>query len=516
MQPAIRPQAASPIRDSLNLQPVAVPLLMLLTVAPVAVAFWFSPYLAMALVFVGMCIFLAQKRYAFFVLVAFLFFPFQFSLSGENVAGNFSASDAFMIIAFCALPLLFLSKRRFAVGPAGVPLLLFLSLSLVSSAFHWEGATTAVSLARMWVATLLPVLLFANADGKSAFAHRCFMLFLLGINVLSIGSLLAFAQGGVNASMSAMGNNKNLLGPMFGCGILAALTYLFTEKVSGRRRVWLLLTVAGASAGSLLSLSRGGWIATAAALLLLLLLLRKIKFFVISLVVLVPVLFIVWGMLPDTATDYASNVSSKSYTIQARLGTINQVMEAYEESPLIGVGVGLRKKLEPHNVLVLTLGEEGLLGLCGFIGMFIGGFATFAVAWRAVRRNPQAGRSDAEVEGSDPQTEHSDVQAQQIVLIGSCLLLLSLIAGMMDVYWRRGVGFLGWAGVGMAVNLLSSSGRSQRSTRALPRSAVPDRALREPQMGAGDVPAAEKRVDETAHPEGSADDAPSSEGASGP
>ena len=162
----------------------------------------------------------------------------------------------------------------------------------------------------------------------------------------------------------------------------------------------------------------------------------------------VPVLFVVWHMLPEKATDYASDVSANAHTTQNRLYAINLVMDAYYESPLIGVGVGLRKKLEPHNVLVLTLGEEGILGVCCFIGMFAGGFYTFAVAWRCSRDEPEA---------------------QQIVIIGVCLLCLSLVAGMMDVYWRRGVGFLGWASVGMAVNLIDP----KRRRASIPRASLP-------------------------------------------
>ncbi len=433
---------STPINKSTSPQPLSLTslmhpqvatLLMLITVVAVAAVFWNSPDLALALVFVGLCVLVAHKHRSGFILAAYASFPFQSSLTGENLGGNFSVSDALLIVAFLSLPILLLHRKRLVVGPAGTGLLLFLSLSTISSALHWDGLGTAVSLARMWVATFLAVLLFANVNDRFAFAHRCFTVFLAGINILSIGSVLAFFKGGINGSMYTFGNHKNLLGPMFGCGIVIALTYLFTGQARGRWRVWLALTVAGASIGILLSLSRGGWIATAIAIALLLLMLRQLKALVISVLVMVPLLFLVWQMLPEKATDYASDVSGNAHTIQTRLATINQVMDAYNESPLIGVGVGLRKKLEPHNVLVLTLGEEGILGVCCFTGMFAGGFYTFAVAWRWAK---------------------ADVQARQIIIIGACLLLLSLVAGMMDVYWRRGVGFLGWAAVGMAANII--------------------------------------------------------------
>ena len=97
---------------------------------------------------------------------------------------------------------------------------------------------------------------------------------------------------------------------------------------------------------------------------------------------------------------------------------------------MVGVGIGLRKRVEPHNVLILTLGETGILGLVGFLGMFAGGFYTFYLALKWARGN---------------------LPATQIVLIGTSLFLVSLLHGMMDVYWRRGVGLMGWACVGMSI-----------------------------------------------------------------
>ena len=38
--------------------------------------------------------------------------------------------------------------------------------------------------------------------------------------------------------------------------------------------------------------------------------------------------------------------------------------------------------------------------------------------------------------------------------MGASVLLISMVAGTMDVYWRRGVGFMGWACVGLAVVII--------------------------------------------------------------
>ena len=243
MHPTLDKKIASAQPLSL-MHPQTATVLMLITVSAVSSAFWYSPNMALALVFVALCVLVAHKHRSLFILAAYACFPFQSSLTGENVAGNFSVSDALLIIAFLSLPILLLHKRRLVVGPAGIGLLLFLCLAAVSSAFHWEGMTTAVSLARMWVATLLPVLLFANEDSRLSLAHRCFTLFLIGINVLSIGSILAFFQGGINASMYAMGNHKNLLGNvrLWYCHCAHLLVYRAgaeaAARMAGAHRGW--------------------------------------------------------------------------------------------------------------------------------------------------------------------------------------------------------------------------------------------------------------------------------------
>ncbi|MBW3635204.1 MAG: O-antigen ligase family protein [Armatimonadetes bacterium] len=284
--------------------------------------------------------------------------------------------------------------------------------------------------------TLIAILIFANFSTALRLAHRGFFVFLLAVNVLALFSIAAFAQGGIQASMYTLGIHKNALGPTFGCGIVTCLAYLLTEPAQGRRKAFLLLSLGLSTIGIFLSLSRGAWVATAVAFLLLLVMVKNKRAFWGSLLVMVPLIAILWQMLPQEAAEYASNVSSSANTIQSRFQTINQVMEAFRSSPLLGVGIGLRKVAEPHNVLILTLGESGLVGLIGFIGMFAGGFYTFFLAAKKTQ---------------------NDLPSKQLVFIGASILLLSLVHGCMDVYWRRGVGFLGWASVGLAVQILMSA-----------------------------------------------------------
>jgi len=401
-------------------------------------AFTRSPLVALLLACGAIGIVIAYWFPWLFMMAAFAAMPFQQSLAGPLSKVNVSATDCIAGFFALALPGIFMRRRQAAIGPAGVPLAFFFLVCTVSSMLTWEGLGTGVSLARMFVQTVVAVWIYANADPRLPTARNCFTAYLLAINVLAVFSLMAFARGGIQASMYTLGIHKNALGPTYGCGIVIALAALLTERPSGGRRTWLLVSLGMATVGIVLTLSRGGWLATGAGCLLLLVLTRNIRAFAISLLVFVPAIVVVWIALPKDSREYASDVSSKAHTIQTRFESINSVIDAFRTNPLIGVGVGLRKKIEPHNVLILTLGETGLLGLVGFVAMFAAAFATFVSAFRRAAGN---------------------TTARQILVAGMCVLMVSFADGMMDVYWRRGVGFLGWACVGMAVNIIVLSRR---------------------------------------------------------
>ncbi|MCC6484206.1 MAG: O-antigen ligase family protein [Armatimonadetes bacterium] len=395
---------------------------------------------------------------ALFLMLAFVAMPFQQSLGGEGSPVHFSAVDIVAGILALALPVILMRRRAFALGPAAVPIFVFLGVDIVSSTVSWDGLGTGVSLARMTVATLIAVAIYANIDTRQRTALNCFNAYLLAIDVLAVFSVVAFLTGGIHASEYTLGLHKNALGPSYGCGIVIALGMLLLEKPSSRRRLWLAGTLFAAVVGIVLSLSRGGWIATAAGCLLLLFLTKQVRAFVSGLVIAIPAAVLVWHALPEEATEYASDISAKAHTIQTRFATMQDVMAAFHKSPIIGVGVGLRKQAEPHNVFILTLGETGILGAIGFVAMFAGGFWTFVLARRTA--------------GKDRLTD-------EILILGMSVLLVSVTHGMMDVYWRRGVGFMGWAAVGMAANIIATSRRRliHGETRALATTAGEEEVL---------------------------------------
>jgi hypothetical protein len=366
----------------------------------------------------------------------FVLMPFQQSVLGESSALNLSAVDFIAFALMLRLVVTIPARGSARVGPPAVFMLLFFAVNILSSALHWDGMASAVSLARMFVATVGALMVFANLQTSPQLMDNCMTAYLWAILGLSVCTVVAFVTGGVEGSMYTLGMNKNGLGPTFGCGIMIALGWLMTDptlRVAHRKRRWLMLCLAAATVGIILSLSRGAWIATAAGLLCLLVSTRNMRVIVSSLAVMVPVTLLAWFILPQDAVNYASDISLTSTTIVYRLQNIDYVMRVFWSEPIFGVGVGLRKYVEPHNVLVLTLAETGVVGLAAFVMVVGSALYTFRKAARVCWQDPRGRR---------------------VVMVGAAVFVVSIVHGCMDVYWRRGVGYMGWAFVGMAVSLM--------------------------------------------------------------
>ena len=408
-----------------------------------------DPGLLIIVVALPICAFLAIRRGpSVFMLAMCALVPFPIAIAGEAFSFNLSPVDvlAGMMVVYTVVR----QGRNsgLVLAPVGIPLAFFLLINVVSSLMMSANMDSVMSLARMALATLAAVLIFGNLDIRLFTADRCLDIYLVGAICLSGFSLLAFMKGGIGASEYTLDIHKNSLGPIFGAGIIIAMASLLNTRFQSRYKLFWIFSLACCGLGIMLTLSRSGWIATAAAMALILYLSRGYKAFAISLIVLIPIVVAVWYLLPDKAVTYATDLSSDAYVVKARLGAINDVMAAYQKDPLFGVGVGLRKVIEPHNVFVLTLGETGLVGLAALIALLFSSFHTFRKALRV------AG---------------DDVSKRRIVVVGAAVFLLVLVSGMMDVYWRRGVVFMAWACVGMAVGILRQPPHLRRVIQERPR-----------------------------------------------
>ena len=378
----------------------------------------------------------------------FLALPFPNSIIGEGGAGNISASD---VLAGLALVVLF-GSSQVRLGGAGQAVVAFLSVATVSSVMGSPAKEVALGLGRMGLVTLVPLLVFANASDPVRRLRQGLIAYCLSTAVLGCCSMYFFATGGIVASMYTFGIHKNALGPIFGSAVVITFAAITTGTFSVRRHMTTAYGVLAACAvGLLLCLSRGGWVGTAAGLLVVMACTGRFKPAMIMALLLVPLLAAVWSLLPEDKVEYATNVSTDSYVLRTRLDSMGQALEAFKSNPVLGVGIGLERRVEPHNVFVLTLGETGIAGLMAFT--FMVGTGAFTLL-RAVRQY---------------QSNNPD---RAVLLAGLGAFAVYHVQTLIDVYWRRGVGALSWACVGTAVAVTATQVR-----RPLP---VPERPLRRP------------------------------------
>ncbi len=389
----------------------------------------------------------AATQPPFLLMLIIALMPFQQSMLGEASSVNLSVSDMLTYLMWLPLPLILLTNgRRIRTGPAMIPIVLFLLAACISAANAWHDTNTIASLFRFTRMTLMPVLLFANARLSLATLRRAFLGYTLLADILSLFSIFAFATGGIGKAMYAAGMHKNSLGPTYGVAIAIILTFLFLDpEMTPKLRRYLFVSIGMNFIGIILALSRGGWIATGTGIILLLLLTRRFKLGAGLLLVFAPAALLIWKLLPDDATKYAGNVTSSSYQVAIRLDVIGSVMRMFYSSPIIGVGIDLAYKLEPHSLLVLTLGEMGIVGLSAFLFMCFAGFRTITIAYRLTKENPQT---------------------RLLTTLCFMVLTISLTHSMMDVYWRRGIGFFGWICVGVATQLIARAKQGEFLTAA--------------------------------------------------
>ncbi len=415
-----------------------------------------SPFAALALA-AGVAALLLTARHPVWAMgLLFASHPFEQPLFGKYAAIGLCVSDvlAFLLVITLFVPLL--RHRKLAIGPIAFPLIIFCTVIILSAAVHYDGMPTLLAISRALLMTAAALVIYANfwtAGSELKEMYHCLWAFLLGINLLSLMSLLTYSSSGIEGAMYTLDINKNALCPTFGCGIIVAVCLLCSEcgknysvRVKNRERIALILTLLGAFVGLFLTLSRSGWAATAAALMLLALVQRRVLLLAAAALPILALLALLWNQLPEGQRAYAGDISVSAPNAVTRLILIRKSVAAFYESPWFGNGVRVIKDVDPHNLIALTLSETGLVGMTAFALLAVAGF------WTLHRARRIAGQS---------------LTAQPILLAGMGILVLTLVDAMLDIYWRRGVGFMSWAIVGMGAGLLS------RSTLSDPRNEDP-------------------------------------------
>jgi O-Antigen ligase len=388
------------------------------------------------LIYVPFYLFIAMRypKFALFLMFGSALFPYD--LSG-GLPVKLALGEISLVLA---TPIVLMRTRQLTFPRLLITISLYFIVCIASSVIGGIDKDTIVSLAQMAVYLVLAGIILANYDSDP----RALMPGFYGIVTAGVflGSVAL-----VSRSAFVLGMNKNALGSSLSFATVACAE-LWISATNRKQKRWLGISLCIISGGLLFSLCRGAWAGTICGLLFIFAFHGRIRLFLKSVLVLVPILAVCWISLPDGAKEYASDISTTSNNGKARLISIDYAEQFFLRSPVFGVGVGLRKQYDATNVVMSTLAETGVLGLTTFLLIH---FHFYATIWPKRRNFAQNSASSV------------------IVAIAGGLVIAKFVHGCVDHYWARTL-LTVWGSAAMAMGVcMRSSARRLPSTRSRAR-----------------------------------------------
>jgi hypothetical protein len=344
---------------------------------------------------------------------------FPYDLGGGSV--KMALAEINLVLATPVLFARSLARRqRFAPNPIKWPVLAYFAVCIASSLHSGLTADGVKSMAQMGIYMVLAVFVFSSCVNELRQFYAAYYGLLLAAAFLG-------TVGVVTRQEYLLGIHKNNIGTSLSLAVIVCGELWLAEKDSRRgRRLGGLACIA--LGGLVFSLSRGAWIAAAAGLAVVAAMRGQFRSLVRGLLVSAVVILICWQLLPKARQEYATDLGANAYNVKSRLISIQYAMHYFETSPVLGVGVGLRKQYDATNLVMSTLAETGVLGLATFMSVFaVLGWSL----WTARRRVP----------ASDPMFS--------LLAIGLALAVCQFLHGLVDHYWSRAL-LVPWAATGMA------------------------------------------------------------------
>lgn len=357
--------------------------------------------------------------------------PIQNDLSGGGPI-KFSIAEINLLLL---VPIFLFKRRRFGgISVLGATVGYFL-VGLGCTVLHWRY-TSLVSLVQIAMYLVVAVTLF-GAIPKTLDDYRPSLTgFLLAAVVIAIAST-------VLRTGYVLGLHKNNAADSIAAGFLIALELLFHTPRGWRRHAY-----AGAvlilAAGLINTLSRGAWLGAITGTVVIFALRRQFGLMLRAAVVGSVLVAVCWSFLPQESKDYALGFDKDLGNLKPRYESRDFALKEFASSPLVGVGIGLRKEFDATNFVFLTLAETGLVGMAAFLAME--GTLGF-VMWRAQRRMPR------------------ESFAFSLVVLACALGVGKLSHSMVDHYWVRGTLLSSWAALGMGARAAYEERRRRRQLR---------------------------------------------------
>ncbi len=309
------------------------------------------------------------------------------------------------------------------LGPTLWPTVIYLALCLFSSVLYPQWHLLAIkAYAQMVVYIVIAPMICASFPGDTDDLRFA----LEG----AVGMVAIFALMVLLTHFHYPHENKNAWGASFGAAFAIAMELWLAAKIARRRSAarWLMAALLLIGMGLFMCLSRGGWLEGGIACIIILALRRRFALMLRAGIILLPILVMLFFLLPHKKQNYAFDFSTKAGDIKPRIKLIQHAISEFESHPVTGVGVGLRKEVDPTNVFLITLAETGIQGLIAFLAIY---YVIIRTAWKDHKKLSQ---TDSRF---------------TLVALGGALVVGRFVHGMVDEYWLRGSIVWAWSAVGM-------------------------------------------------------------------
>lgn len=387
---------------------------------------------AVAMVYVIVILTLGWTKPYYVMLLSMASAPFVMNVSGTG-ALKFSLTEInILLLSISMLGKLFLNQRLVAIGKVATPVALYLGIAAISSVQGGIILEDIIALVQTAIFCLLCPLLAINAKLTPDQNRNL----LLGYATSCL--LLAVLQLSFGIGNQVLGIHKNNMGQNLATGLVVWIC-LWLDSVRGWWSRFVVPAMLLTLLGLFVTLSRGAWVGAVVGLIVVAVLNRRFVFLGRVLAIAVPVITIMWVYLPEDSKQYAAGIDSKEHrNIAARYFSRDVALAAFKHNPFIGVGVSLRKQMDATNLVFVTLGESGVLGLLSFVTIQVTYIVLVVRLLRVISRN-------------DPR--------YFLLLVSPTLMAVRLAHGQFDHYWVRGATTMAWVSVGVVLAIAADEKR---------------------------------------------------------
>jgi O-antigen ligase len=379
---------------------------------------------ALAIVYVIVILSIGWTKPYYVMLLSMASAPFVMNVSGTG-ALKFSLTEInILLLSISMLGKLLLTQKLVSIGKMATPVAIYLAVAAISSVQGGIVPEDVIALLQTAIFCFLCPLLAVNAK-LTPEQSRNLLLVYAGACLLLAALQLSFGVG-----TKVLGIHKNNMGQNLATGLVVWIC-LWMDSVRGWWTRFTVPSMLVTLLGLFITLSRGAWVGAVVGLVVIAILNRRFLFLARVLALTIPVIALMWIYLPDDSKEYAASVDSKiNRNIAARFYSRDVALAAFEENPLIGVGVSLRKQMDATNLVFVTLGESGIVGLLFFFTIQV---TYIVLVVRLVRVIPR----------KDPR--------YFLLVVSPTLMAVRLAHGQFDHYWVRGATTMAWVSVGIVL-----------------------------------------------------------------